>query len=84
MVPTTSKPEYDAMHAVKNYDWASLGAVTVVDVGGAFGHIAVELVQNFDNLSVIVQDRYSQCNRRGKRPSEVARRAERATELPGS
>lgn len=56
MVATTSKPDYDAIHAVKNYDWASLGPATVVDVGGGHGHIAIELVKHFDNLHVVVQD----------------------------
>ncbi|KAI1123651.1 sterigmatocystin 8-O-methyltransferase [Nemania abortiva] len=56
MAATTSKPEYDAIHAVRNYDWASLGNATIVDVGGAQGHIAIELLKHFDNLNIIVQD----------------------------
>ncbi|KAI0139823.1 sterigmatocystin 8-O-methyltransferase [Xylariaceae sp. FL1272] len=56
MIVTTSNPRYSAIHAATHYDWASLGKATVVDVGGGQGHIAIELLKHFDNLSVIVQD----------------------------
>lgn len=38
------------------YDWSSLGAVKIVNVGGAAGQAAIELVKNFDSLTVVVQD----------------------------
>lgn len=48
--------EYNASHVVNNYDWESLGPVKMVDVGGGTGHVTMELVRHFPNLSVIVQD----------------------------
>lgn len=56
MEATASNYEYDAVHAVDNYDWGSLGSATVVDVGGAQGHIAIELAKHFGNLNLVVQD----------------------------
>jgi hypothetical protein len=56
MIATTSKPEYDSVNAAKNYDWASHGSSTIVDVGGAHGHIDIELLKQFKDLKVIVQD----------------------------
>ncbi|RYP92595.1 hypothetical protein DL770_001237 [Monosporascus sp. CRB-9-2] len=38
------------------YDWKSLGAATVVDVGGSGGHNAIPLAQNFPDLRVVVED----------------------------
>ncbi|KAJ2981742.1 hypothetical protein NUW58_g6609 [Xylaria curta] len=57
-------------HLTDNYDWASLGKVEVVDVGGAQGHVALELAKRFENLDIPVQDIY-----------EVVRHAE--NQLPG-
>ncbi|RYP17555.1 hypothetical protein DL765_004444 [Monosporascus sp. GIB2] len=41
---------------VQCYDWKSLGAATVVDVGGSGGHNAIPLAQNFPDLRVVVED----------------------------
>ncbi|EQK98076.1 hypothetical protein G6O67_007694 [Ophiocordyceps sinensis] len=51
-----TKPEHDAAYTTDHYDWASLGQARVVDVGGARGHIAMELAKRFDKLQVVVQD----------------------------
>lgn len=41
---------------VDNYDWASLGAATIVDVGGGKGLVCRQLAKRFPKLSFIVQD----------------------------
>lgn len=63
-----SRPDYAPSHAVNGYDWANLSSsfcgsgtgeqqrIRVVDVGGAQGHVAVALAQQFPHLEVIVQD----------------------------
>ncbi|KAJ2990847.1 hypothetical protein NUW58_g2757 [Xylaria curta] len=53
---TASSYDYDPVHVVNNYDWESLGAATVVDVGGSQGHIAIQLAKHFSNLKILVQD----------------------------
>lgn len=52
-----TKPEYSAVFLADHYDWASLGPVEVVAVGGA-SHLQVltELARRFDNVQVTVQD----------------------------
>ncbi|KAK2749379.1 hypothetical protein FQN57_006311 [Myotisia sp. PD_48] len=52
----TSGAAFDISHLLDNYDWASLGQVQVVDIGGARGHVALRLAQKFENLNIIVQD----------------------------
>ena len=39
-----------------NYDWASLGQATVVDVGGCHGPVSKAIAKRFPNLRFIVQD----------------------------
>jgi hypothetical protein len=51
-----TRAEYDPSFIVDYYDWASLGSAKVIDVGGARGHIAVQLANRFDNLNILVQD----------------------------
>lgn len=63
-----SRPDYAPSHAVTGYDWASLSKsisgfdadeqqrIRVVDVGGAQGHVAVALAQQFPHLEIVVQD----------------------------
>ncbi|KAI1078170.1 sterigmatocystin 8-O-methyltransferase [Whalleya microplaca] len=62
-----SRPDYAPSHAVNGYDWAALSdsvsasdpsgqRIRVVDVGGAQGHVAVALAQQFPHLEVVVQD----------------------------
>ncbi|KAI9685605.1 MAG: hypothetical protein M1822_004463 [Bathelium mastoideum] len=41
---------------IDNYDWDSLGAAHVVDVGGGMGHASIALAQQFPHLSFTVQD----------------------------
>jgi hypothetical protein len=41
---------------VDNYDWASLGAATIVDVGGGKGLVCKQLAKHFPKLSFVVQD----------------------------
>ncbi|GAW18771.1 hypothetical protein ANO14919_082530 [Xylariales sp. No.14919] len=48
--------EYNSSHVVNNYDWASLGQVHLVDVGGGAGHVSVELTTQFPNITATVQD----------------------------
>ncbi|KAK7709060.1 hypothetical protein SLS64_006544 [Diaporthe eres] len=52
----TSKPEFDLSYGTDYYDWASLGEVQVVDVGGARGHFAKELAKRHPQLRIVVQD----------------------------
>ncbi|TGO30616.1 hypothetical protein BPAE_0004g00740 [Botrytis paeoniae] len=43
-----------ASFLVKNYPWDTVAKI--VDVGGAQGHISIELAQNYPNLKVVLQD----------------------------
>ncbi|KAI0869651.1 S-adenosyl-L-methionine-dependent methyltransferase [Hypoxylon argillaceum] len=49
-------PEYDPVYLTNSYDWAALGAARVLDIGGARGHVAIELAANFPQLDITVQD----------------------------
>jgi hypothetical protein len=40
----------------KSYDWASLGDVRIVNVGGQRGSVAIDLASKFENLKLLVQD----------------------------
>ncbi|KAK2591049.1 hypothetical protein QQS21_011263 [Conoideocrella luteorostrata] len=40
----------------KDYDWASLGNVFIVNLGGSRGQAAIELANNFANTKLLVQD----------------------------
>lgn len=52
-----TKPEYSAVFLTDHYDWASLGPVEVVAVGGASHlQVLIELARRFDNVQVTVQD----------------------------
>ncbi|KAF2867548.1 sterigmatocystin 8-O-methyltransferase [Massariosphaeria phaeospora] len=44
------------MHLVRGFDWASLGDVTVIDVGGSLGHASAALAAEFPELNFVVQD----------------------------
>ncbi|KAI0476619.1 O-methyltransferase-domain-containing protein [Xylariaceae sp. FL0804] len=52
----SSNPELSTSHLLDNYDWEGLGATQMVDVGGARGHVAIELASKFHNLDIVVQD----------------------------
>lgn len=41
---------------VDNYDWASLGTATIVDVGGGKGLVCRQLAEHFPEFSFVVQD----------------------------
>ncbi|KAJ6497499.1 O-methyltransferase-domain-containing protein [Mycena sanguinolenta] len=44
---------------LNDYPWSKLGKATVVDVGGGIGTLSLPLLQKYENLSVIIQDRES-------------------------
>lgn len=52
----TSGPGFNVSHVLNNYDWSSLGSTQVVDIGGAQGHVAIALAEQFPNLKILVQD----------------------------
>ncbi|KAI4252736.1 MAG: hypothetical protein LQ352_004114 [Teloschistes flavicans] len=52
-----SGPGLEHHHILNHYDWASLGASTVVDVGGSHGSLSIAIAQAFPSLRCIVQDR---------------------------
>lgn len=39
-----------------NFDWAELGAATIVDVGGCYGPVSIVLAKRFPGLKCVVQD----------------------------
>lgn len=49
-------PGYSESHLVEGYDWGSLGAGVVVDVGGADGHVGRALSKAHPRLSIVVED----------------------------
>ncbi|KAB9006552.1 hypothetical protein FH972_026905 [Carpinus fangiana] len=40
-----------------NFDWTSLGAAQVVDIGGSRGHVSIAILRHAPQLTSIVQDR---------------------------
>ncbi|KUJ07170.1 O-methyltransferase-like protein [Mollisia scopiformis] len=46
----------EAAFLPRAFDWASLGASTVVDVGGSSGGVSILLAQEFKDLNFVVQD----------------------------
>ncbi|KAK8071291.1 S-adenosyl-L-methionine-dependent methyltransferase [Apiospora hydei] len=54
---TLSKSEdYDLNYVLDFYDWTSLGAARVVDIGGSAGHVSIALARRFPDLTFVVQD----------------------------
>lgn len=49
-------PFYAVRFLIDGFDWASLNASTVVDVGGCQGHISIALAEAFPLLEFVVQD----------------------------
>lgn len=47
---------FDMSHVHTAFDWDSLGAATVVDVGGSSGQIAFDLAKKHPELKCVVQD----------------------------
>ena len=52
----TSQEGSSPKYLVNGYDWASIGKGSVVDLGGAEGHIAVAVAERFPSLKIVVQD----------------------------
>lgn len=52
----TSQEGSSPKYLVDGYDWMSIGRGTVVDLGGAEGHIAIAVASRFPALKFIVQD----------------------------
>ncbi|KAK8048183.1 sterigmatocystin 8-O-methyltransferase [Apiospora phragmitis] len=52
----SSSENYDLTYVLDHYDWASLGAARVVDLGGAVGHVSIALAKQFPDLTFVVQD----------------------------
>jgi hypothetical protein len=70
-------PGHAAADIVTVYDWASLGDVHVVHIGGSRGEIAIELAKNFSNLKVLVQDSAVKIQDAGSAvPEEIKNRVE--------
>ncbi|GKT85912.1 sterigmatocystin 8-O-methyltransferase [Colletotrichum tofieldiae] len=49
-------PGYQLEYLLDSYDWAALGPVKVIDVGGFKGRISIALAERFPNLNMLVQD----------------------------
>lgn len=49
-------PGYAVSNLVEGYDWGSLGAGTVVDVGGADGYVSRALRNAHPRLNMVVED----------------------------
>jgi len=49
-------PGYSESHLVRGYDWGALGEATVVDVGGADGHVSRALGEAHPQLDLVVED----------------------------
>jgi predicted O-methyltransferase YrrM len=49
-------PGLETSYIISNFPWATLGAGTVVDVGGSHGFVAIDLAKAFPELKLIVQD----------------------------
>ncbi|KAK6065101.1 o-methyltransferase [Seiridium cupressi] len=49
-------PEYSASYLIEGYDWDTLGAAMVVDVGGADGYVSQALSKAHPRLHMVVQD----------------------------
>jgi O-methyltransferase domain len=52
----TSSPAYETSYILDNYDWEGVGKGLVVDIGGAQGHVGIELAKRFKNLNILIQD----------------------------
>ena len=53
---SSTVPSNSPQHLINSFPWASLGAGTVVDVGGSDGYISIELAHAFPELHFLVQD----------------------------
>jgi len=56
MVAWTTGKGFEIQHLLDNYDWAAIGPGLVVVVGGAQGHISIDLVRHHSLPTFVVQD----------------------------
>lgn len=57
VLQTSAKdPHHHVQHLITGYDWAALGPVTVVDVGGNTGHASVAIAESAPEIQCVVQD----------------------------
>src|SRR5690242_4315981 len=58
MTSLTGGEGYEVSYLVDNYDWASINAKsgTVVDIGGSYGFVCVDLANKYKDMKFIVQD----------------------------
>ena len=56
MTSFTSQEGSSPKHVVDGYDWASIREGTVIDMGGAEGHIAVAVAEHYPSLHFLVQE----------------------------
>lgn len=56
MVAWTTGNGFETQHLLDNYDWAAIGPGLVVDVGGAQGHISIDLARHHPSPIFVVQD----------------------------
>ena len=47
---------YSMDHLIENYDFGSIGAGTLVDIGGSHGQVSIALAQKYPGIKFIVQD----------------------------
>ncbi|MCJ1382875.1 hypothetical protein MMC17_005988 [Xylographa soralifera] len=51
-----SGPTFNHEHLLKSYDWKSLSQGLLVDVGGSYGVVAIEIARHVRDITCIVQD----------------------------
>jgi tRNA G46 methylase TrmB len=49
-------PGLENSYVLESFDWASLGKATVVDVGGSYGLVSIDIAKEFPDPRFIVQD----------------------------
>jgi 6-hydroxytryprostatin B O-methyltransferase len=56
MKNVTNQEATSMKNVVRAFDWSSLGAGTVIDIGGSTGHATLAVAQEFPKLKFIIQD----------------------------
>ena len=49
-------PSFGIKYLVDNFDFGSIGAGTIVDVGGSHGQVSIAIAQKYPEVKCIVQD----------------------------
>ena len=49
-------PSYSMDHLINHFDFGSIGAGTIVDVGGSHGQVSIEIAKKYPQVKCIVQD----------------------------